>query len=120
MNACIAWAGSDPVVLVEEDPEDEELLDEEADVALALELVSPVTPICDSACMMESTRPPPGGGGGGGGTSALAPEELVTSDCVLVVVLLLLASCASQLLRLETLPIVMSVSVAVKLKVNTT
>jgi hypothetical protein len=108
MNACIAWAGSDPVVLVEE-----------PDVALALELVSPVAPICDSACMMESTRPPPGGGGGGG-TSALAPEELVTSDCVLVVVLLLLASCASQLLRLETLPIVMSVSMAVKLKVNTT
>jgi hypothetical protein len=118
MNACIAWAGSDPVVLVEE-PEDEELLDEDPDVALALEVVSPVAPICDSACMMESIRPPPGGGGGGG-TSELASEELVTSDCVLVVVLLLLASCASQLLRLETLPIVMSVSVAVKLKVNTT
>ena len=118
MNACMAWAGSDAVVFVEE-PEDEELLVEDPDVALALEVVSPVAPICDSACMMESTRPPPGGGGGGG-TAEAAPEELVTSDCVLVVALLLLASCASQLLRLETLPIVMSVSVAVKLKVNTT
>lgn len=124
MNACMAWAGSEAVVdELEDEPEVEELVDDEPDDALALEVevVSPVAPICASASMMEFIKPPPDGGGGGGGTSELTPEEFVTSDCVLVVlVLVLAASCASQLFMLETLLIVMSISVSVKLRVNTT
>jgi hypothetical protein len=93
-----------PVVLVDE-LEDVELVDVVPDVALVPEVASAVTPICESACVMESTRPPPGGGG----TSAVVLDASVT-DCVLE--LLLEASCcASQLLRLETLPMVMSISV---------
>jgi hypothetical protein len=116
MNACIAWAGSE-VVLDELD--DEELVDDEADDALALEVevLSPVAPICESASMMEFIKPPPDGGGGG--VAELTSEEFVTSDCVLVP-LVVAASCASQLLMLETLLIVMSISVSVKLRVNTT
>jgi hypothetical protein len=122
MNACMAWAGSEAVVV--DELADEELVDDdESDdaVALEVEVLSPVAPICESACMMESIKPPPDGGGGGG-TSELTSEEFVTPDCVLVLllVLVLAASCASQLLRLETLPIVMSVSMSVKLRVNTT
>jgi hypothetical protein len=83
MNACIAWAGSEAVVdELEDEPEVEELLADEPDVALALEVevVSPVAPICASASMMEFIKPPPDGGGGGGGTAELASEEFVTSD----------------------------------------
>jgi hypothetical protein len=118
MNACIAWAGSE-VVLDELD--DEELVDGEADdpLALEVEVLSPVAPICESASMMEFIKPPPDGGGGGGGDAELTSEEFVTSDCVLLV-LVVAASCASQLLMLETLLIVMSISVSVKLRVNTT
>ena len=123
MNACMAWAGSEAVVdELEDEPEVEELVDDEPDDALALEVevVSPVAPICASASMMEFIKPPPDGGGGGG-TSELTSEEFVTPDCVLVVlVLVLAASCASQLFMLETLLIVMSISVSVKLRVNTT
>ena len=120
MNACMAWAGSEAVVdELEDEPEVEELVDDEPDDALALEVevVSPVAPICASASMMEFIKPPPDGGGGG--TSELTSEEFVTPDCVLVV-LVLAASCASQLFMLETLLIVMSISVSVKLRVNTT
>lgn len=105
MNACMASAGSESAVLVLEEELDE-LADDESDVALVPEAESPVTPICDSACRMESINPPPGGGGGGG-AAAPALDESVTSDDVLVLVLELEASCASQLLRLDTLPIVM-------------
>ena len=120
-NACIAWAGSEAVV---DEVEDEELVDDEAGDALALEVevLSPVAPTCASASMMEFIKPPPDGGGGGGGMSAeLTSDEFVTSDCVLVLlVLVVAASCASQLLMLETLLIVMSISVSIKLRVNTT
>lgn len=115
----MACAGSEVVV---DEPEDEELVDDdEPDEALALEVdvLSPVAPICASASMIEFIKPPPGGGGGGGGISAeLTSEEFVTSDCALV--LLVPANCASQLFMLETLLIVMSISVPVELKVNTT
>ena len=123
MNACMAWAGSEAVV---DELEDEESVDDDApDDALALEVevLSPVAPTCASASMMEFIKPPPdGGGGGGGGISAeLTSEEFVTSDCVLVLlVLVLAANCASQLFMLETLLIVMSISVPVELRVNTT
>ncbi len=127
MNACIAWAGSEVVVdELEDEPDDEELVvDDELDDALApeVEVLSPVAPICASASMMEFIKPPPdGGGGGGGGISAeLTSEELVTSDCALVLLVLELAvNCASQLFMLETLLIVMSISVPVELRVNTT
>jgi hypothetical protein len=116
MNACIAWAGSE-VVLDELD--DEELVDGEADdpLALEVEVLSPVAPICESASMMEFIKPPPDGGGGGGGVAELTSEEFVTSDCVVVLlVLVVAASCASQLLMLETLLIVMSISVSVKIE----
>ena len=119
MKACIAWAGSDAVV---DELEDEELVDDESDDALALEVgvLSPVAPICESASMMEFIKPPPDGGGGDG-ISELTSEEFVTSDCVLVLLVLVVAvSCASQLFMLETLLIVMSISVSVKLRVNTT
>jgi hypothetical protein len=117
-NACIAWAGSEAVV---DELEDEELVDDEAGDALALEVevLSPVAPICESASMMEFIKPPPDGGGGGGwGVAEVTSEGFVTSDCVLV--LLVAASCASQLLMLETLLIVMSISASIKLRVNTT
>jgi hypothetical protein len=116
MNACIAWAGSEAVVDELEDEPDDAL-------ALEVEVLSPVAPICASASMMEFIKPPPdGGGGGGGGISAeLTSEELVTSDCALVLLVLELAvNCASQLFMLETLLIVMSISVPVELRVNTT
>jgi hypothetical protein len=121
-NACIAWVGSEAVV---DELEDEELVDDEAGDALALEVevLSPVAPICESASMMEFIKPPPDGGGGGGGVAELTSEGFVTSDCVLVLGLLVLvvaASCASQLVMLETLLIVMSISVSIKLRVNTT
>jgi hypothetical protein len=119
-NACIAWAGSEAVV---DELEDEELVDDEAGDALALEVeaLSPVAPICESASMMEFIKPPPDGGGGGGGVVEVTSEGFVTSDCVLVLlVLVVAASCASQLVMLETLLIVMSISVSVKLRVNTT
>jgi hypothetical protein len=119
MNACIAWAGSEALGDV---LEDEELVDDESDDALALEveMLSPVAPICESASMMEFIKPPPdGGGGGGSGISELTLEEFVTSDGMLVL-LELPANCASQLFMLETLLIVMSISVSVKLRVNTT
>jgi hypothetical protein len=104
---------------------EEELVDDEPDDELApeVEAVSPVAPICASASMMEFIKPPPdGGGGGGGGMSVeLTSEEFVTSDCALALLVLELAvNCASQLLMLETLLIVMSISVSVKLRVNTT
>ena len=103
---------------------DEELVDDdEPDVALALEVevLSPVAPICASASMIEFIKPPPDGGGGGGIAAELASEEFVTSDCALVLLVLELAvNCASQLLMLETLLIVMSISVPVELRVNTT
>jgi hypothetical protein len=72
--------------------------------------------------MMEFIKPPPDGGGGGGcGVAEVTSEGFVTSDCGLVLlVLLVAASCASQLFMLETLPIVMSISVSIKLRVNTT
>jgi hypothetical protein len=63
-----------------EESEDEELVDDVADDALALEVLSLVAPICDKASRMELIRPPPDGGGGGGGASALTSEEPVTSD----------------------------------------
>jgi hypothetical protein len=122
-NACIAWAGSEGVV---DELEDEELVEDEAGDALALalevEVLSPVAPICESASMMEFIRPPPDGGAGGGcGVAEVTSEGFVTSDCVLVLlVLVVAASCASQLLMLETLLIVMSISVSIKLRVNTT
>jgi hypothetical protein len=103
MNACMACAGSEPVLLAEVL---DELVDDESDVALVPEAESLVTPICDSACRMESISPAPGGGGGGG-AAELTLDESVISACVLVLVLELEASCASQLLRLDTLPIVM-------------
>jgi hypothetical protein len=62
-----------------DEPEDEELVDEVPDVALAPEVLSLVAPICDKASRMEFIRPPPGGGGGGG-AAELTSEELVTSD----------------------------------------
>lgn len=105
MNACMACAGSESAVLAEVLDE----VDAESAAALVPEVESLVTPICDSACRMESISPPPGGGGGGC-AAALTLGESVTSDCVLVLVLELEASCASQLLRLDTLLIVMSVS----------
>jgi hypothetical protein len=118
----MAWAGSEVVVdELEDEPDDEELVDDDEPDALALEVevLSPVAPICASASMMEFIKPPPDGGGGGGGMSAeLTSEELVTSDCVLVLVVA--ANCASQLFMLETLLIVMSISVPVELRVNTT
>ncbi len=122
----MAWAGSEVVVdELEDEPDDEELVvDDELDDALApeVEVLSPVAPICASASMMEFIKPPPDGGGGGGGISAeLTSEELVTSDCALVLLVLELAvNCASQLFMLETLLIVMSISVPVELRVNTT
>ena len=114
----MAWAGSEVAV---DEPEDEELVDDdEPDDALVLEVdvLSPVAPICASASMIEFIKPPPGGGGGGGISAELTSEEFVTSDCALV--LLVPANCASQLFMLETLLIVMSISVPVELKVNTT
>jgi hypothetical protein len=122
----MAWAGSDAVVdELDDEPDDEELVDDDEPdaLALAVEMLSPVAPICASASMMEFIKPPPdGGGGGGGGISAeLTSEELVTSDCALVLLVLELAvNCASQLFMLETLLIVMSISVPVELRVNTT
>ena len=62
-----------------EESEDEELVDDVADDALALEVLSLVAPICDKASRMELIRPPPDGGGGGG-ASALTSEEPVRSD----------------------------------------
>ena len=125
-NACIAWAGSEEVVdeLVEELVEEELADDDEPvdELELEVEAVSPVAPICASASMMEFIKPPPDGGGGGGGMSVeLTSEEFVTSDCALVLLVLALAvNCASQLFMLETLLIVMSISVPVELRVNTT
>jgi hypothetical protein len=121
----MAWAGSEVVVdELEDEPDDEELGDDDEPDALALEVevLSPVAPICASASMMEFIKPPPDGGGGGGGMSAEpTSEELVTSDCVLVLlVLVVAANCESQLFMLETLLIVMSISVPVELRVNTT
>ena len=118
-NACIAWAGSE--ALVDEFVDEELVDDDEPDVALALEVevLSPVAPICASASMIEFIKPPPDGGGGGGIAAELASEEFVTSDCALVL-LELAVNCASQLLMLETLLIVMSISVPVELRVNTT
>jgi hypothetical protein len=78
MKACIAWAGSE-LDVVEEDPEDEELVDDVPDDALALEVLPLVAPICDKASRMELIIPPPCGGGGGG-ASAVTSEALVTSD----------------------------------------
>jgi hypothetical protein len=104
MKACMACAGSESAVLVEVL---DELADDESEAALADEAESLVTPICESACRMESISPPPGAGGG---AAQLTLEEPVTSDCVLVLVLELEASCESQLLRLDIPPIVMSIS----------
>jgi hypothetical protein len=120
-NACIAWAGSEEVAdeLVEEELVDDDEPDDE--LALEVEVVSPVAPICASASMMEFIKPPPDGGGGGGMSVELTSEEFVTSDCALVLLVLELAvNCASQLFMLETLLIVMSISVPVELRVNTT
>lgn len=120
-NACIAWAGSEEVVdeLVEEELVDDDEPDDE--LALEVEVVSPVAPICASASMIEFIKPPPDGGGGGGMSVELTSEEFVTSDCALVLLVLALAvNCESQLLMLETLLIVMSISVPVELRVNTT
>jgi hypothetical protein len=98
--------------LVDDDEPDDEL-------ALEVEVVSPVAPICASASMMEFIKPPPDGGGGM--SVELTSEEFVTSDCALVLLVLELAvNCASQLFMLETLLIVMSISVPVELRVNTT
>lgn len=124
-NACIAWAGSEEAVdeLVEELVEEELVDDDEPVDELEVDVVSPVAPICASASIMEFIKPPPdGGGGGGGGMSVeLTSEEFVTSDCALVLLVLALAvNCASQLFMLETLLIVMSISVPVELRVNTT
>jgi hypothetical protein len=102
----MACAGSESAVLA---AALDELVDDESDVALVLDVESLVIPICDSACRMESISPPPGGGGGGG-AAELTLEESVTSDCALLLVLELEASCAIQLLRLDTLAIVMSIS----------
>jgi hypothetical protein len=63
-----------------EESADEELVDDVADDALALEVLSVVAPIWDKASRMELIRPPPDGGGGGGGAAALTSEEPVTSD----------------------------------------
>ena len=78
MNACIVWVGSEELV---DEPEDEELVDEAPDDALALEVdaLSPVAPICSSASMIELINPPPDGGGGGG-KPELARAGFVTSD----------------------------------------
>jgi hypothetical protein len=96
-----------------EEPEDEPL-DEVPDVALVLELLSPVAPICDRASRIEFVRPPPGGGGGG--AAELASAVPVTSE-LLPVVLVLTAllvlpgavaySSVNQLRLFETLLIVM-------------
>jgi hypothetical protein len=101
MKACMAAEGSVLEVVVDE-PDDEELVDEVPDVALALEVLAPVAPICDSACTMELINPPPGGGGGGSPRAELESEVLVLPGCVLLLVLLVEDSCASQLFRLET------------------
>jgi hypothetical protein len=109
--------------LVEELVEEELVDDDEPVDELEVDVVSPVAPICASASIMEFIKPPPdGGGGGGGGMSVeLTSEEFVTSDCALVLLVLALAvNCASQLFMLETLLIVMSISVPVELRVNTT
>lgn len=104
--------------LVEEELVDDDEPDDE--LALEVEVVSPVAPICASASMMEFIKPPPDGGGGGMSVE-LTSEEFVTSDCALVLLVLALAvNCESQLLMLETLLIVMSISVPVELRVNTT
>lgn len=75
MNCCIAAATSWLSVL------ELEFVDDTPDVAVELPLLvlSPVTPICDSASMIELISPPPGGGGGGCDTSELALEVLVVS-----------------------------------------
>src|SRR5579862_6212955 len=59
MNACMACAGSESALLAEalDEPADDEL-----EVPPVHEVESLVTPICDSACRMESISPPPDGG----------------------------------------------------------
>jgi hypothetical protein len=110
-SACAESVDEDPEEVVEPEEEDVDVDDDEPDshelpleddVLLVLE--SPVTPICDRACRMESIRPPPGGGGGGipevSVPATVGSAELV---CVLLVVELVELSCVSQELMFEML-----------------
>ena len=103
-NSRIAADGSRLEVLLDES--DEVALLEVPDVALALVVLSPVTPTCERASSMELIKPPPDGGGDGDSTSELTFEVLVPSVCVELVA----DNCASQLFMLEILPIVMSLA----------
>jgi hypothetical protein len=122
MKAWSACAGSLEVEVLEVEPPDVAVSDEDWPFAVALavwlELAVPsvVTPSCASAWRIVAASPPPGGGGGGdpGNGAEVVLEEAAAVVCEDVVafawVLVSAASWASQVLRLETLPIVIWIS----------